>query len=71
MNEFNFFFRDISISALPFVAGIIIYSKDEIISKIIAVILFLFGIIIISILIYDYLETRKVRRRHLGYGDLK
>ncbi len=71
MNEFNVFIREISISTLPFLAGVLIYGKDEILSKIIAIILFIFGVIIISVLVADYTKTREARRRHVGYGDLK
>ena len=71
MSDLYIFLKNIGLGALPFFAGVLVYGKDELLSKIIAILLFLFGMIIISILTYDHLETRKVRRRHLGYGDLK
>ena len=74
MGDFNIFLKQtgiISLVALPFLAGIFIYGKDELMSKIIALVLFVIGIIILIIVVRDYLKTREARRRHVGYGDLK
>ena len=71
MNELNVFIKEISIITIPFLSGVLIYGKDEILSKIIGIFLFFFGGIIISVLVADYTKTREARRSHVGHGDLK
>ena len=71
MNDLIITIRSWGIGAIPFIFGFLIYNGTDSLSKVMSVLLFLFGIILVSFLINDYLKTRKVRRRHLGYGDLK
>lgn len=59
--------KEIILGTTPLGAGVYLFEKNIFIS----IGLIIFGCIITSLIVGNYLEREKVMRRHLGYGHLK
>ena len=71
MLTFQFFLK-ISFSIAPLIGGILLLIFGvTLLSQIVGVTLCIFGVGFVWYMVYHISETLKVRRRHLGYGDLK